>query len=171
MKFSTLLAITGAALVSAADDNNDPIAFPTSVDANSLVSAVYSPSPIPTEVSPYITPLASTWYQLESSFVHDDRFPSLTSDIVSAITHAPDAVSVLQAMMTGGAEWNWKDVVTQSWYDKNVPKDSKEFVSGYLEAWDKAADEVVKKSGAAAPRGVGAGVAVAVAAGVIAAML
>ncbi|KAK4174667.1 hypothetical protein QBC36DRAFT_158805, partial [Triangularia setosa] len=137
MKFSTLLVIGGAALVSAADDGN-AIAFPTSVDAKEFVSAAFSPSPIPSEVSPFITPLATTWYKVQSSFVHDDKFPSVTSDIISAVTHAPDPVSAMQAMMTG--DWNWREVVTQEWYDKNVPKDSKEFVSEYLEAWDKAAE-------------------------------
>ncbi|KAK0744748.1 hypothetical protein B0T21DRAFT_358311 [Apiosordaria backusii] len=169
MKLSTLLAIGGAALVSAADDSNQ-IAWPTSVDANEFVSAIYSPSPIPSEVSPFITPLATTLYSVQSSFVHDDKFPSVTSDIISAVTHAPNPVSAMQAMLTG--DWQWKEVVTQEWYDKNVPKDSKEFVSQYLEKWDKAAEEVVKKS--AAPRGVSTGLAMAVAGvvvGVIAAVL
>ncbi|KAK4642776.1 hypothetical protein QC761_400565 [Podospora bellae-mahoneyi] len=159
MKFSTLLAISSAALVAAADEGNG-IILPTSIDANQFVSEVYSPSPVPSEVSPFITPLATTWYKVQSSFMHDPRYPSLTSDIVSAITHAPDAEASLQAMLTGG-EWNWNQVMTQSWYDNHVPKDSKEFVSQYLEAWDKAAEEVTKSG--AAPRGMGTGMAVAVA--------
>ncbi|KAK4676426.1 hypothetical protein QC764_400565 [Podospora pseudoanserina] len=103
--------------------------------------------------------------------MHNPKYPSFTSDIVSAITHAPDSEALLQAMLTGG-EWNRNQVRTQSWYDNHVLKDSKDFVSQYLEAWEKAAEEVTKSG--AAPRGMGTGMAVAVAgvaAGVIAAVL
>ncbi|KAK4186010.1 hypothetical protein QBC35DRAFT_502435 [Podospora australis] len=145
VRLTTILALATATAVSAQKDTYTT--YPDKVpDATSYMKAIFTPEPIPSSVTPFITPLATGLYAVEKSFHENDKYISVHTVIASAMTHAPNPDAVYSSVSASG--YRYEEIVTEEWYKKNVPKDAQKIVEEY----NSAADAVWKSVEDAATR-------------------
>lgn len=165
-----LAAISSAGLAAAAHSSTAAAsaAVPTSVDATSYLSAVWSgQTGTPTwATGRYATTLASALYSVETSFALASGYSSVVDAIWSAAEKGDGGGGAPASLSASG--WNWGDITTNAWYTKNVPAAVQTEVARYDSAWDDAIDSVYSEvatatggsaNAAAAPRCTGMAVA------------
>lgn len=169
MKLQTLSALAiaiGTSMVAAADSTTaTDTSMPTSVDAASYISEVWSGETAgPTwATGKYVTTLASALYSAETSFYQADQYPSIYSAIYSAASKG-DSEAAASLSKSG---WDWGSITTNAWYTENVPGALQTAVAKYDEAWDSIINSVYaeavsttgSKNAAAAPKCTGMAVA------------
>lgn len=158
MKF---LVVASLALCAAAESK---------LDVGSIISDYYTSTP---SLAPAAsTSLASLFNSIETSWTNNPAYTSAQTAIYDA---APTSI---QASISASG-YNYKDIVTQSWYTKSVDKKIQSAVSVQISAIDSAAAKIVgtptssSSKGAGAARQTGLGVAgmVGVVGGVLGAVL
>ncbi|PWI74511.1 hypothetical protein PCL_07825 [Purpureocillium lilacinum] len=80
------------------------------------------------------TSLATALYSVQKKYENDARFGTVLRDVYSAAAKATNSeVVVPDLVMTG---WDWARVTDAPWYDKNMPKGDREYVSQYLSEYN-----------------------------------
>ncbi|KAJ6446319.1 Vacuolar protein sorting-associated protein 33A [Purpureocillium lavendulum] len=86
------------------------------------------------------TSLATALYSVQVKYENADRYSTVLRDMYSAAAKATNSAEVVPDLVLAG--WSWPEVTAAPWFDKNVPKDDKKYVSEYLsayqEVWNKA---------------------------------
>lgn len=144
--FHALAALSSVSLVAAADSSTaTSTGMPTSVDATSYLSAIWSgQTDAPTwATGKYATTLASALYSLETSFALASDYSSLIDDIYSAASK--DGGSDVTASLEKSG-WNWGAITTNAWYTKDVPKAVQTAVAKYDSAWEDSINSVYSKA-------------------------
>lgn len=124
VRLTSILALATATAVHA--QQNTYTTFPDKVaDVTSFVSDIYSPSPIPTAVTPYISPLATGLFSVVKSFNENTKYESVHSAIASAITHAPNPDAVYESVDASG--YKYGEITTNEWYGKKPVSNLEEY--------------------------------------------
>lgn len=147
--FPALAALSGISLATATATTVPLTDMPTSVDATSFLSAVWSgQTATPTwATGEYATTLASALYSLETSFVLASDYSSIIQAIWSA-AEKDGGEKVTQSLDKSG--WAWDAITTNAWYTKNVPDALQTRVAGYDSVWDDTVESVYSEVTAAA---------------------
>ncbi|KAK3381188.1 hypothetical protein B0H63DRAFT_450554 [Podospora didyma] len=116
-------------------------AVPTSVDAESYVSKLYSPSPPPAGVTgAKLTSLASALYPLQTSWA---AHPMITSDRAALASAASRAADPTSAASIVSDIHDWKAIREHDWYKEFVPCEVKSDIDAYNSAWESAAEKIL----------------------------
>lgn len=139
---SVLAGLASLSLVLAASSTTDN-GIPTSTNAASYLSEVWSGGPTPTwATGKYATTLASALYSVQTSFIERSDYGSIITAIYSAASKGGDDV----AASISASEWDWGSITTAGWYTSNVPKSLQTEVAKYDKAWDSAVSSVEAKA-------------------------
>ncbi|KAL3964337.1 hypothetical protein ACCO45_001341 [Purpureocillium lilacinum] len=77
----------------------------------------------------------------DKKYENDARFGTVLRDVYSAAAKATNSeVVVPDLVMTG---WDWARVTDAPWYDKNMPKGDREYVSQYLSEYNHVYQQFV----------------------------
>jgi hypothetical protein len=115
--------------------HHSPNPYLTQKPSGSVISSFY-PSSTPSIPAALSTTLASALHSVETSWRNSPAYTSANEAIFSA---APS--SVQSSISKSG--YYYKDVMTQSWYTKNVPQTVQTAVSGEVSAIDSVAEKLL----------------------------
>ena len=128
----SMLALAGSAVAAFT-------AVPTSEAASDVLSKT---SGLPSTITgAAYTSLASALHSVDVQYLNADQYSTVLSDMYSAAAKASDSEKVVPSLVL--STWAWDQVTAAPWYDKNMPKDDKAYVSKYLSAYVDAYKSVV----------------------------
>ena len=133
MKFTIpILALAGSAVAAFT-------AIPTSTPASEVLSKT---SGLPaTLTGDAYTSLASALYSVKIKYLNADQYSTVLSDMYSAAAKASNSEKVVPSLVM--STWAWEKVTAAPWYDKNMPKDDKAYVSKYMSDYNEAYKKAV----------------------------
>ncbi|KAJ4144987.1 hypothetical protein LMH87_003852 [Akanthomyces muscarius] len=122
-----------------AGGNRGDTQIPDSVPASAVLATITA---LPSSVSgKQYTSLASALYSVEKSFYNDKQYTAVAGHMWSAAARASDSEKVVPSLAL--STWSWDDITSAAWYDKNMPKDDKKYVSSYMSSWSEQYEKFV----------------------------
>ncbi|KAJ6785494.1 hypothetical protein PWT90_04306 [Aphanocladium album] len=142
MKVTALLPLATVALAVGGNRNGDD-KLPDSLPASSVLATV---TDLPKSVSgKQYTSLASALYSVDKKFYNDKQYTTVASHMFSAAAKASDSEKVVPSLAL--STWAWNDITSAAWFDKNMPKDDKKYVSQYVSSWGEQYSKFVNGGG------------------------
>lgn len=129
MKLSALLPVVALASPALAKGGDSSDQLPESTPASSVLATI---TDLPKSVSgKQYTALASSLYSIDKKFYNDKSYTTFASHMWSAAAKASDSEKVVPSLAL--STWTWDAITSAAWFDKNMPKDDKNYVSKYLD--------------------------------------
>lgn len=143
MKLSLALPLLVAPSALCAGGNRGDTQIPDSVPASAVLGTVTA---LPASVSgKQYTSLASALYSVEKEFYNAAQYTTVAGHMWSAAARASDSEKVVPSLAL--STWAWDAITSAAWYDDNMPKDDKKYVSSYMSSWSEQYDKFVSGGG------------------------